>query len=167
MRGASGSSSQSNLNWLKVENGNLLAFYQHLLFFYHSVMRLCSKPKQDPSNIVVVAFVCRSDHSQHPVCLPHEDQEGVALLCSHPPPAGQILHCPSRHPVNCQHLLHGTDGSRNHRLPPLTSLPAVSSGEGCLFPAGAHGGTLLWPPIIKSHFSENVWINFIFILGFL
>lgn len=103
-----------------------------------------------PFMVDVVAFVCRSDYPQHPVCLPHEDQEGVALLRSHSPPAGQILHRSSRHPVDCQHVLHGTDGSGNHRVPPLASLSAISSGEGCLFGALAHGGTLPWKDIFKK-----------------
>lgn len=51
--------------------------------------------------IVVVMFVCRSDYSQHPVCLSHEDQEGVAVLGSSSPPAGQIFRRSSRHPVSC------------------------------------------------------------------
>lgn len=91
-----------------------------------------------------MTLVCRSDYPKHAVCLPHEDQEGVALLRAHPPPAGQILRRSSCHPANGQHLLHGTNGSRNHSVPALTSLPALPPGEGCVCPAPAHGGTLLW-----------------------
>lgn len=124
-------------------------------------------PPSPTFTIVVVVFVCRSDHSQHPVCLPHEDQEGVAVLGSPSPPAGQILRRPSCQPVNGQHLLHGTDGSGSHRLPPLTSLSAIPSGKGCLLRASAHGGTLLWNNVIKKGLLLTFWIQLMFIFGFL
>lgn len=115
----------------------------------------------------VVMFMSRSDHSQHPVCLSHEDQEGVALLGSPSPPAGQILRRSSCHSANCQHVLHGADGSGSHRLHPLTSLSSISSGKGCVFRACARGGTLLWKNILRNIFSLRVWIQLMFMLGFL
>ena len=77
------------------------------------------------------------------MCLPDEDQKGVAVLRSRAPPAGQTLRRSSRHTVNRQHALHGTDRGGNHRVPPLTSLCAISPRKGCLFRAAAAGGTLI------------------------
>lgn len=85
------------------------------------------------------------------MCLPHEDQKGVVVLRSRAPPAGQTLRCSSCHSVNCQHFLHGTDGSGNHRVPPLTSLSAVSPGKGCLFRAAAAGGALILKSLKRFH----------------
>lgn len=77
-------------------------------------------------------FLLRSDNSQHVVCLPHEDQKGVALLHSHASLAGQALCCAAHHSAHRQHVLHGADGSRDRGVPPLKSLCAISPGEGSL-----------------------------------
>lgn len=86
-------------------------------------------------------FVFRSDHSQHTVCLPDEDQKSVAVLCSHPPPAGQTLCCSSLHVANSQHFLNGTNWSGDLCVPPLQSLCAISPRKGCLLRAPSAGGT--------------------------
>lgn len=160
--GASSSSSRWDWNCSKLENMEtrwpVISIVKvssvQLLHFSEALM---NRTLQRGAN--AVTLVCRSDYSQHAVCLPHEDQEGVAVLRAHPPPAGQILRCSSCHPVNGQHRLHGTDGSRNHSLPALTSLSALPPGPGCVCPACAHGGTLLWRLISLSVWFFSVFSN--------
>lgn len=88
-------------------------------------------------------FLCRSDYSQHAVCLPDEEQEGVAVLGPPAPPAGPTLLPAARHAAHRQHAVRGPHRSGDHRVPPRTSLCAVPPRKGCLFRAAAAGGTLI------------------------
>lgn len=58
----------------------------------------------------VCAFLSRPDHPEHTVRLPHEDQAGVALLCSPTPPAGAAVRCVPLHTGHSQLLRHGAHG---------------------------------------------------------
>lgn len=71
----------------------------------------------------------RSDHPQHAVCLPDEDQEGVVVLCSHAPPAGSALVSSAPRPPDHQLSVCGADGRGGGSLPPLKPLCAVSPGQ--------------------------------------
>lgn len=108
-------------------------------------------------------FLLRSDNSQHPVCLPYEDQKGVALLHSHASPAGQALCCAAHHSAHCQHVLHGADGSRDWGVPPLKSLCAISLGEGSLLWAAAAGGALILKCFIMLYVKTLLWCILVYL----
>lgn len=79
------------------------------------------------------------------MCLPHEDQKGVALLHLHAPPAGQIMCCTTHYPSVHQHPVCQADCGRHRPVPPLQYLCAISPGEGGLLGAAATRGA---PPLI-------------------
>lgn len=91
----------------------------------------------------------RSDHPQHAVRFPHEDQEGVVVLRSRAPPAGSALVSAPPHPPDHQLPVFGADGCGGGGLPPLKPLCAVSPGE----------SSLLWADSVwGNHVYNQLWL---------